>query len=128
MNLFDMKGAWETFPAVLYNVVVTPGFGEVYEMFANEIGEIVKTKNVKILDVGCGSGHAAMAAARGLPDAHVTAVDLSADMIRMAKWRARLSGIKNVTFQIADALELPFNDGHFDAVFSIASIKHCQIQ
>ncbi len=124
MNLFEMKGAWKTLPAVMYNIVVTPGFDEMYEKIAREIKKNVKGNHAKILDVGCGPGHASIATARKLPYAHVTAVDLSGDMLHMAKFRTKMSDPGNIIFQKADAMNLPFESRFFDAAYSIASIKH----
>lgn len=117
-----MSGAWTTLPALMYSVVVTPGFQEMYEKVAQGIKKA--TKKGPVLDVGCGPGHAAVAAAKLMPETNITAVDLSPDMLRMAMLHAKLQRAANVTFQKADAFELPFDDGHFETAYSIASIKH----
>ncbi len=65
----------------------------------------------KALDVGCGTGkYASYLAAAGL---EATGVDLSAQAIKVAAQR-----FPNCTFQVADAEQLPFDDGAFDVVFS----------
>lgn len=117
-----MTGVWTALPAFMYSVVVTPGFQDMYETLAQGIQKA--TKKGPVLDVGCGPGHAAVAAAKLMPDMDITAVDLSPDMLRMAELHAKLQRVTNVTFQKANALELPFENNHFETVFSIASIKH----
>src|ERR1043166_8537120 len=56
------------------------------------------TENV--LDLGCGAGHTALAIAPHV--AHVTAVDVTPDMLNAAARLAEQRGVANVTFQVAD--------------------------
>ncbi len=76
-----------------------------------------------LLDVGCGGGQLVAAIAARRPDAVLTGVDLSPAQVA----RARARGAKLATrarFVEGSALALPFGDGSFDAVASVASIKH----
>src|ERR1044071_6580625 len=59
-----------------------------------------------VLDLGCGAGHTALAVAPHV--AHVTAVDVTPDMLNAAARLAEQRGVANVTFQLADATHLPF--------------------
>jgi SAM-dependent methyltransferase len=68
-----------------------------------------------VLDVACGNGNAALAAARRFCD--VTGVDFVPALLDRARRRASAEGL-DVTFQEADAEALPFPDGTFDAVVS----------
>ena len=72
----------------------------------------------KLLEVPVGTGVLTMPVYRDLPDADVTCLDYSADMMRAAKRKADLAGIKNVTFRRGDATALDFPDESFDAVVS----------
>jgi SAM-dependent methyltransferase len=67
----------------------------------------------RVLELGCG----AAAAARWLATqgAEVTAMDLSAGMLRHAALAAGRSGVR-VPLVLADALALPFRDATFDVV------------
>lgn len=57
------------------------------------------------VDCGTGSGALALAAARRWPEARVTAVDLSAAALAVARWNARRWGLENrIHFQQADLL------------------------
>lgn len=76
-----------------------------------------------VLDVGCGGGQVALAIAERRPDLRVTGLDLSADQVRRATARARRAGA-GVAFVQGSALALPYTDRSFDAVVSVASIKH----
>ena len=62
-----------------------------------------------ILDVATGTGKQAFAFAKRKNE--VVAVDLSKDMIEIAKKRNKY---RNLTFEIADATSLPFRTGSFD--------------
>jgi ubiquinone/menaquinone biosynthesis C-methylase UbiE len=78
--------------------------------------------SAKVLDVACGPGYLAEAVARAQPDAAVTALDFSANMLDLA--RARLRSLRNVSFVEGDAEALPFSDGQFDAIFCNFGVLH----
>src|SRR5262245_51300458 len=74
-----------------------------------------------ILDVGTGTGRAAIAlAGRG---ARVTGVDASAEMLAVASKRAREAGA-DVAVAPGDAHELGFADRSFDAVVCLRVLMH----
>jgi ubiquinone/menaquinone biosynthesis C-methylase UbiE len=76
----------------------------------------------QVLDLGCGAGHTALAVAPYVT--HVTAVDLTPDMVAAAINLAELRGITNVTFKVADSARLPFADASFDVVTSRVAAHH----
>jgi len=66
----------------------------------------------RVLDVCCGTGDQALHyARRGIIAA---GIDLSPHMIRVAKRNKRKHGLSNVSFQVGDATQLPFQDHCFD--------------
>ncbi|HSU10730.1 MAG TPA: class I SAM-dependent methyltransferase [Pseudonocardia sp.] len=70
---------------------------------------------MRVLDVGAGSGYASLpAAATG---ADVVATDVTPELLEIGKRHARERGL-TLRWQVADAEELPFADGEFDAVIS----------
>jgi len=72
--------------------------------------ELKHNKNVRILDVGCGTGrHAIELTKRGY---NVTGVDLSENQIKRAREKAQEAGM-TIDFQIQDARNLSF-DSEFD--------------
>lgn len=76
-----------------------------------------------LLDVGCGGGQLVMSIAGRRPDLRVVGLDRSADQIARAQKRAARAGVR-VELVEGSALALPFSDGTFDQVVSVASIKH----
>lgn len=72
----------------------------------------------QVLDVGCGTGVSARAAAALASRGHVLGVDLSSEMIHVARALAAQSAITNVSFLHADAQVHPFEPGLFDVVIS----------
>lgn len=75
------------------------------------------TRGNELLDVGCGTGHwSAFFAGQGF---RVTGVDVSEKMINIARSKV----IPGAAFQVADADELPFEDGWFDVVAAITTLE-----
>jgi SAM-dependent methyltransferase len=70
---------------------------------------------MRILDVGCGTGVVAITAAR--LGARVDAIDLTPQLLERARENAHIAKVE-IQFREADAEELPFRDGEFDAVVS----------
>ena len=69
----------------------------------------------RVLDVGCGTGVAALTAARA--GAQVSALDLSPVLIAHGRQHAALAGVE-IDFTEGDVEALPFEDASFDAVIS----------
>jgi SAM-dependent methyltransferase len=69
----------------------------------------------RVLDVGCGTGVAAVTAAR--LGAHVTGLDLTPALLERARWNADVAGV-GVQWQEGDVEALPFSDATFDVVVS----------
>ena len=69
----------------------------------------------RVLDVAAGNGNATLAAARR--GCKVTSTDYVSDLLERGAERARAERLE-VSFQVADAEALPFEDASFDAVVS----------
>jgi 2-polyprenyl-3-methyl-5-hydroxy-6-metoxy-1,4-benzoquinol methylase len=87
-------------------------------VLTNMVGRI---QGRDILDVGTGTGRAALLFARG--GAEVTAVDASEAMLAVARQRAA-SQMVEVKFQVGDAHALDFADRSFDAVVCLRMLMH----
>jgi len=69
------------------------------------------------LDVCCGTGDLALELARRVgPEGRVVGCDFSERMLELARDKAGDATSAPVTFEWADALELPYEDASFDAV------------
>ena len=72
------------------------------------------------LDIGCGTGTFARRLAER--SQHVLALDLSPEMIRLA--RERSANFSNIDFKLTDVLNLPFAVESFDCIATIATLHH----
>jgi ubiquinone/menaquinone biosynthesis C-methylase UbiE len=85
---------------------------------------------MKILDLASGTGEPAISlAARVGSEGHVTALDLSSDLLQIATERAQQRGLNNFSTQQADAQQLPFADQSFDLVtsrFGVMFFQDCE--
>jgi demethylmenaquinone methyltransferase/2-methoxy-6-polyprenyl-1,4-benzoquinol methylase len=69
------------------------------------------------LDVCCGTGDLALELARRVaPGGHVVGCDFSEPMLDLAREKAGEHAHGGMRFEWADALQLPYDDGRFDAV------------
>jgi SAM-dependent methyltransferase len=75
-----------------------------------------------VLDVACGAGAVAFAAARTARQ--VTGIDLTPAMIERAKALQAEMGLVNLAWHVGDVARLPFPAGQFDVVVSRYSLHH----
>src|SRR5580692_9517228 len=74
---------------------------------------------MRVLDLASGTGEPAISlASRVGAQGHVTALDLSAELLEIAAQRAEARGLKNFTTEQADARSLPFPENSFDLATS----------
>ena len=73
----------------------------------------------KLLEVPVGTGVLTMPVYKELPEAEITCLDYSADMMAQAQKRAEAAGIRNIRFLQGDVGALPFEDESFDIVLSL---------
>lgn len=78
--------------------------------------ERIEGQPATVLDVGTGTGKAAVVTAERFPAAEVVGVDLSPAMIEQARSLLPSELEDRVRFEVADASALPFEDGAFELV------------
>jgi ubiquinone/menaquinone biosynthesis C-methylase UbiE len=79
-----------------------------------------------VLDIGSGTGEPALPLAEAVgPTGHVTATDLSPEMLAVTEQKARDRGLANISFDVADAEHLPYPDAQLDRVTGRFSIMFC---
>lgn len=92
-----------------------------YDRFRANGFDLESLRGLKCLDVGCGGGRLSIAMAR-LGAAEVVGCDISEDGLCDARRRA--GGLKNLRFECASALALPFPDASFDFVLCNGVLHH----
>ena len=94
----------------------------VYRWFVNKVAGISPVGK-RVLDIGTGSGRLAIELARARSDWQITGIDISEDMLKLARQNAARGGLSDrIDFQQASAAALPFADNYFALVISNASL------
>jgi ubiquinone/menaquinone biosynthesis C-methylase UbiE len=117
---------------LVWNYILGPGYNkhimrigrEFYSPFIDTVvdGSEIPPK-ARILDVGSGPGLLALVLAEKYPDAEVVGVDYSPKQVRAADNFLSNSRFHNCSFEVGNAVDLPFQDGSFDVVVSTWSIS-----
>jgi SAM-dependent methyltransferase len=134
-------------PAFDMNANSNPEWGSSYRLIASEkwkaksaamgrdvtdaLVEYARPKTgMKVLDLASGTGEPAISLASRIgTEGHVTALDLSSDLLEIASQRAEERGLTNFSTQQADAQQLPFSDQSFDLVtsrFGVMFFQDCE--
>jgi ubiquinone/menaquinone biosynthesis C-methylase UbiE len=85
----------------------------------NVLGYIPPGFSGKLLDVPVGTGVFTANKYKALPNAEITAVDYSPEMLEQAKTRFTALKLKNVKCERGDVGALPYDDASFDLVLSM---------
>jgi SAM-dependent methyltransferase len=95
-------------------------FAPLAQMTTPSAARLVRFANVrpgqKVLDVGCGTGVVAITARRA--GAVVTGVDLTPELLAVAKENAAIGEVDDIGWKEGDVENLPFRDEEFDVVLS----------
>ncbi len=77
-----------------------------------------------ILEAGCGVGAQTKTVAAQNPNSQFISIDISEDSILEARQLIESKGIQNVTFQVANIFDLPFEEEYFDHIFLCFVLEH----
>ncbi len=110
------------YPRWTINPLAAPAFD--HEEKAAPISGSAPNSTNEILIAGCGSGQHAVQIARGFPDAHLLAVDISLPSLAYARRKAREAGLRNIEFAQADILRIAAVGGVFDRIEAVGVLHH----
>ncbi len=102
-----------------YDEWIASDFQDQYEVNWNVLAQYMDAC-LRVLDVGCGPGSLSIRLARQCHE--VWGVDVTPEMIRLAEQKLAV-GPGNVSFQQADACNLPFENHSFDTVVSVNALQ-----
>jgi demethylmenaquinone methyltransferase/2-methoxy-6-polyprenyl-1,4-benzoquinol methylase len=98
----------------LLNSLMSAGLHHRWRERAADIADV--SPGDAVLDVCCGTGDLTLElAGRVAPGGHVVGCDFSEPMLDLAREKAGARGAEGVRFEWADALQLPYDAGRFDA-------------
>jgi phosphatidylethanolamine/phosphatidyl-N-methylethanolamine N-methyltransferase len=109
----DVYGYLSPVYDIAFGPILQPGRIKAMERLAIEPGH-------HVLEVGAGTGINAPLYPR---DCHVTAIDLSSEMLDRARARVARLGLTNVRLLAADAARMTFADDSFDRVYAPYTIS-----
>jgi ubiquinone/menaquinone biosynthesis C-methylase UbiE len=112
MNALNAPVSYSGSIPKIYDETLGPCYFEPYAI--ETARRVAACKPQKVLEIACGTGRVTNHLQKNLPNAEILATDISADMMAVAE--EKLSGAKNISWMVADALDLPFEDEEFDAV------------
>ena len=95
------------------------------DVFTEFLAETLKPRpGNRILDVGCGEGQAEVAIGRlQISQVRLVGVDIAVSKVLVAR-QETASHNQRVLFAGGDACRLPFRDGVFDSMYSVAVLQH----
>lgn len=110
----------------LYDPVLRRGMRE--QTFKNRlIHEAGLAPNTRVLDLGCGTGTLTILIKQSQPTADVVGFDGDAQVLDIARAKARQHGV-NITLEQGMAYQLPYPNHSFDRVFSSLVLHHLTTQ
>ena len=88
-----------------------------FKTFNTSTKQTTETKQLKILDIGTGSGCIPVSLKKQLPFAEISAIDISNDALTVAKKNAVLNNV-DIHFILQDILKTVALDQHYDIIIS----------
>src|SRR5215469_16347903 len=136
MHRHEVRHHAEVRPLAHFNSLFTGRGSRVYDvvmvrltrrLYQRVIADLAALRLIegKVLDAGTGPGTLVRELARSLPGLQIYGIDLSEDMIRLARAHARHEQLEErVQFESGDVAHLPYSDQSFDLVVSTISMHH----
>jgi ubiquinone/menaquinone biosynthesis C-methylase UbiE len=127
----QVRAFWQEHPCGTKFAEASPGSARFYELveahrYQKEwhipsAAGFVQTRNLRVLEIGCGLGTDGAQFAKAGAD--YTGIDLTDAAVDLSRRRFQLSNLKG-TFHTADAEQLDFADESFDLVYSHGVLHH----
>jgi len=76
----------------------------------------ISDKNVNILDLSTGTGSIAIELGKKFPSANIIGVDISEEMLNIARAKTEEEGLKNIVYQLQDVENLKLDDMKFELI------------
>jgi len=119
----NVQSRFEAIPApaaIFYDAIPARILKKPEGKIADDIVE--KIRSGTIVDLGSGTGYLAIKIAKKSPGLQVYGIDLSRQMVKIARRHAQ--GVENVRFEFGNAAALAFEDDSIDFIVSTGSLHH----
>lgn len=80
--------------------------------------------DIKILDLGTGSGYLSFSIAKKCPDMTIIGLDIVEKALQVNRMKAEKENIPNISFITYNGIDFPFADNEFDMVISRYALHH----
>ncbi len=109
-----------TLGAIFYDATVSKVLRKPEAKIANDI--VAEIGKGTVLDLGSGTGYLSIEIAKRSPNLRLYGIDLSRQMVKIARRRGK--GVDNAQFVFGNAAKLPFKDNSIDLVISTGASHH----
>ncbi len=119
----DVQKIYEAIPtpgAIVYNATAAKILRKPERKIVNDI--VKRIGGGTILDLGSGTGYLSIEIAKRAPNLQVYGIDLSRQMVKIARSHAK--GVGNAQFEFGNVADLPFEDDSIDFIVSTGSLHH----
>jgi ubiquinone/menaquinone biosynthesis C-methylase UbiE len=100
----------------IFDQMLVPGFIGAVKGLPDQL-----RKGIRVLDIGCGTGHAMNVLAREFPNSMFTGYDIAEDAIALAREEANELALSNSTFNVVDVTDIP-DDPKFNLITAFDAI------
>jgi ubiquinone/menaquinone biosynthesis C-methylase UbiE len=119
----DVQSRFEAIPApaaLFYDAIPARILKKPERKIADDI--VKKIRNGTVVDLGSGTGYLSIEIAKRASGLQVYGIDLSRQMVKIARRHAR--GVENIQFEFGDVATLSFDDDSIDFIVSTGSLHH----
>jgi ubiquinone/menaquinone biosynthesis C-methylase UbiE len=124
VSLFDWSTPIPNLFWEIYDRWISPSVVQALQVDLHERMITSVPRGGTLLDVGSGGGQHAVQIVRARPDLRVVGIDVATTMVKRSRALAARTQVSDrASFQLGDALELPFDDASFDGVYCAGPLK-----